>query len=371
MGPRGGVLFRSPRVERGERLETSRKTVPEVRPACRGQNLERMCQIVLTVTRCASEGDRIPANHGFPGIRGLSVCLTATPAAPSEDFPNPRLYRAWGGQASPTDSPLSSIPFPSSTASPATSVHHCGNTKNQAPFASRSRPFHRITRCSLPISRTPPKCTAMATHRLIRPLVVLLAVWGGTVIAGPVASAGEYNEVLSIGDVAPAWSELPGVDGRKHSLKDLADKQVVVVVFTCNSCPVGDRLRRPNHRTREAKPVGRDRGVCRHQRQSGQGGQPPKHEGAGRVERVSLSYLFDETQKIAKAFGANFTPEFFVLNKDRKVVYMGSLDDHSDPKLAKQPYLAAAIQAAHANQPANPAETLAIGCRIRYVRERK
>ena len=49
--------------------------------------------------------------------------------------------------------------------------------------------------------------------------------------------AGEYNPILSIGDDGPAWKSLPGVDGAKHSLADLAKSDVVVVVFTCNSCP--------------------------------------------------------------------------------------------------------------------------------------
>lgn len=50
-------------------------------------------------------------------------------------------------------------------------------------------------------------------------------------------SAGEYNPILNIGDKAPAWENLPGVDGKTHSLSDLKQTPVVVVVFTCNSCP--------------------------------------------------------------------------------------------------------------------------------------
>src|SRR5262245_31163198 len=53
-----------------------------------------------------------------------------------------------------------------------------------------------------------------------------------TLVVAP-ASAGEFNDILNVGDAAPAWVDLPGVDGRKHSLADLKDKQVVVVVFTC------------------------------------------------------------------------------------------------------------------------------------------
>src|SRR5258708_34639607 len=61
-----------------------------------------------------------------------------------------------------------------------------------------------------------------------------------------VALGGKYNMVLSPGDAAPDWKEVPGIDGKKHSLADFKDKEVLVVVFTCNSCDyaqdVEDRL---------------------------------------------------------------------------------------------------------------------------------
>ena len=69
---------------------------------------------------------------------------------------------------------------------------------------------------------------------MIRTAVVLVAL----LLTLEYAVAGKYNPVLKIGDKAPAWTDLEGVDGHKHSLSDLADKQVIVVVFTCNSCPV-------------------------------------------------------------------------------------------------------------------------------------
>src|SRR5215470_2246686 len=49
--------------------------------------------------------------------------------------------------------------------------------------------------------------------------------------------AGEFNKTLNVGDDAAAWVDLPGTDGKKHSLAELKDKDVVVVIFTCNSCP--------------------------------------------------------------------------------------------------------------------------------------
>ena len=62
----------------------------------------------------------------------------------------------------------------------------------------------------------------------------------GVVLLGA-ARSGEFNKTVSIGDAAPAWSNLPGVDGKKHSLADLKDKDVVVVAITCNHCPVATR----------------------------------------------------------------------------------------------------------------------------------
>ncbi len=73
---------------------------------------------------------------------------------------------------------------------------------------------------------------------MTRPIVLCLVL---VVIAAPSATlvqADDSNGVLNLGDPAPAWTNLPGVDGKKHSLADLKDKQVVVVVFTCNSCPI-------------------------------------------------------------------------------------------------------------------------------------
>ena len=52
--------------------------------------------------------------------------------------------------------------------------------------------------------------------------------------------AGKFNKTLSIGDAAPAWEGLPGADGKEHALADFKGKDAVVVVFTCNSCPVAE-----------------------------------------------------------------------------------------------------------------------------------
>ena len=80
------------------------------------------------------------------------------------------------------------------------------------------------------------------------------------------------------------------------------------------------------------------------------------------------------SQEIAKQYGANFTPEFFVLDRDRKVVYMGAMDDKSPPAEPKEKHLEAALKAALAGKPAPTGETSAgewnavrIVCRGRKV----
>jgi peroxiredoxin len=184
--------------------------------------------------------------------------------------------------------------------------------------------------------------------------------------------AGRYNKVLNIGDPAPAWNELPGVDGRTHALADLKDKEAVVVVFTCNSCPVAEGY--------EDRIVAFDKKYC------GPGGKvalaainvnviPEDRLGAMRerakAKGFRFQYLYDPTQKIAKDYGAVYTPEFFVLDKERKIAFMGAMDDRNMEKEAKENFLEAAVAAVLKGEKPKVTETLGRGCLIRYIRKRE
>ncbi len=188
-------------------------------------------------------------------------------------------------------------------------------------------------------------------------------------LAAGFASAGEFNKTLSLGDAAPAWKDLDGTDGKKHSLTDLKDKDVVVVVFTCNSCPVAVDYE--------------DRTIAFAKTHAGEGSKVavvainvntikedslPEMKKRAEKKKLPYAYLLDPTQEIGKKYGAAYTPEFFVLNKDRKVVYMGSLDDKSKADEAKVNYLEPAVKAALEGKSVEKGETLARGCRIRYSR---
>lgn len=184
---------------------------------------------------------------------------------------------------------------------------------------------------------------------------------------------GKYNEVLSPGDAAPVWKDLPGVDGKKHSLDDLRDREVVVVVFTCCSCPAAedyeDRIvaLAKKYTTGSASKVA----LVAINVNTIPEDRLPQMKARAEKKGFAFPYLYDETQKIAKDYGATFTPEFFLLGPDRKVVYMGGMDDNSNPAEVQHRYLEAAVAAALAGQKPATAETVARGCRIRYARERR
>jgi peroxiredoxin len=232
--------------------------------------------------------------------------------------------------------------------------------------------------------------TLLSHWRLVGPIG--LAIFAVALISPRLVEAGKYNEVLSIGDQAPDWKDLPdAVSGKKHSLDDLKFVPVIVVVFTCNSCPVAteyeDRI----------LALAKKYGV-------GAGGTDDRFSSRGKVALVAINvnkvkedlppemkkraekksfpfpYLFDETQEIARKFGANFTPEFFVLSRaasDAKsapleVVYMGAMDDNSDPAKVAKHYVEQAVEAAlKGGTPGTTETAAAAGCRIRFARERR
>lgn len=184
--------------------------------------------------------------------------------------------------------------------------------------------------------------------------------------------AGEFNEVLSIGDVAPAWSGLSGTDGKSHSLADYKDKVAVVLVFTCASCPTAvDYEDRINDL---AKKLGGPNGkvavvaICVNRVK---GDSVVELTERAKQREFAFDYLHDESQKIAKDYGAIFTPEFYVLGRDRKLVYMGAFDDKTDAALVQNRHVDAAITAVLKGELPVVKETIARGCRVRYVRERK
>lgn len=173
---------------------------------------------------------------------------------------------------------------------------------------------------------------------------------------------------MKIGDPAPAFS-LPGTDGRMHSLEDLSDKPVLVVVFSCNHCPYvqayEDRL----------VAIQRDyaaSGVQLVAINSNDDVNYPEDGFEQMVERArakgfNFPYLRDASQAVARAYGATHTPQLFVFDRERTLRYTGKIDDNwQNPRAVTRRYLREALDALLAGRAPAEAQTHAIGCTIKW-----
>ncbi|MFO0935175.1 MAG: thioredoxin family protein [Gemmataceae bacterium] len=161
----------------------------------------------------------------------------------------------------------------------------------------------------------------------------------GMTVAG-VANAGEFNKVKTVGDAAPVFTNLDGTDGKKHSLDDYKSKAAVVIVFTCNSCPIANSYEERIAALAKKYASGPEAKVALIAINVN---TVPEDRLDKMIERAkkkkyAYPYLYDPSQKIAREYGAMYTPEFFILNADRKIAYMGAFDDKIKADEAKQSF---------------------------------
>jgi len=166
--------------------------------------------------------------------------------------------------------------------------------------------------------------------------------------------------------------KLKNVDGKIVSLADYKKAKGFVVIFTCNHCPYAvayeDRIIAIDKKYKElGYPVIaiNPNDVVKY----------PADSFENMVQRAqekgfTFPYLLDETQQIAKTYGALKTPHVYVLQKDGKnlvVKYIGAIDDNSqDATAVKTTYLANALDELLAGKPVSTPETKAIGCSIKW-----
>jgi hypothetical protein len=150
-----------------------------------------------------------------------------------------------------------------------------------------------------------------------------------------------------------------------HSLSDYEGKPVAVV-FSCCHCPYviawEDRL------NDLAKGVDGQVGFVAVNANAGYLGDSPDDMRRRADEKgFAFPFLYDETQAVARAYGAARTPEVFVFDAAHRLVYHGAPDsDHTDPGGA-DPYLGPALEAAVAGTVPEVQETPAVGCTIKWV----
>ncbi|MCG6156082.1 thioredoxin family protein [Rubinisphaera margarita] len=184
------------------------------------------------------------------------------------------------------------------------------------------------------------------------------------------SEAGKYNPDRSIGDQFAGFESLPATDGKTYSSSDFEDARALVIVFTCNSCPYAldyeERLKAFEEKWGSDQRVQLVAINCNLVPSDSLEKIKERDEEQG----FNFIYLFDESQQTGKALGALRTPECFVLDQDRKIVYMGAFDDSTNAAEVETRYVENAVEAVLRGNSPVPAETPPIGCLIRYKRRR-
>ncbi|HRP94353.1 MAG TPA: thioredoxin family protein [Ignavibacteriaceae bacterium] len=173
---------------------------------------------------------------------------------------------------------------------------------------------------------------------------------------------------LKIDSAIPDFS-LIEVDDKTYSLNSFSDKNILIVIFSCNHCPYvqayEDRI------ILVQKEFAND-GVQIIAINSNDDVKYPddsfdEMKKRAKVKNFNFPYLRDETQEIAKAFGATHTPQIFLFDKQRKLKYEGKIDDNwQQPEKVKSAYLKDAITEVLNEKEVSVPETFSIGCTIKW-----
>ncbi len=173
---------------------------------------------------------------------------------------------------------------------------------------------------------------------------------------------------LELGKKAPDF-DLPATDGRTYSLADFRDADVLVVFFTCNHCPYVLGSDEVTRRTAERF---RPRGVVFVGINANETDNHPADDFAGMKKRMAEHkfpwvYLRDEDQVAARAYGALRTPHFFVLDKQRRLVYTGrGVDNPKDTARMTVNDLQNALEDVTSIRPVRVPLTNPLGCNVKW-----
>ena len=192
------------------------------------------------------------------------------------------------------------------------------------------------------------------------------------------AACGQTNHpILAVGSPAPDFS-LPGVDGKIHRLADFAACPVLVVVFTCNHCPIAQMY---EQRIQQLETDYRDRGVAvvaiqpndpkaiRIDELDSSDTSDSLDEMKIRVEYKHLRYpyLYDgETQSVTRAYGPQATPHVFIFDRDRKLRYEGRMDNSYRKEMVNTQDARNAVDALLANREVPVKHTGVFGCSTKW-----
>jgi peroxiredoxin len=201
-------------------------------------------------------------------------------------------------------------------------------------------------------------------------LVVLVVMLGA-------ASAEEVHPTLALGSPAPDFA-LPGVDGQIHKLSDYASSPVLMVVFTCNHCPIAQMYER---RIQQLATDYKSKGVAVVAIQpndpqairideldsSDVSDTLPEMKIRVQYKHLTYPYLYDgETQQVARAYGPQATPHVFLFDQQRHLRYEGRLDNSYRTELVKTQDARNAIEALLAHKEVAVKHTGVFGCSTKW-----
>ena len=202
-------------------------------------------------------------------------------------------------------------------------------------------------------------------------LLAVLLMTLGTV------SAEEVHPTLALGAQAPDFS-LPGVDGQIHKLSDYASSPILVVVFTCNHCPIAQMYEK---RIQQLATDYKDKGVAV---VAIQGNDPqairideldssdvsdtlPEMKIRVQYKHLTYPYLYDgDTQKVTRAYGPQATPHAFIFDQQRHLRYEGRIDNSYRTELVKTQDARNAIDALLAHKEVAVKHTGVFGCSTKW-----
>jgi len=178
------------------------------------------------------------------------------------------------------------------------------------------------------------------------------------------------STMLPLGTEAPDFTLVDAVSGQKVSLSDFSDKKALLVVFLSNHCPYVKHIQEGLARFSadyEDSDLGIV-GICSNDVESYPDDSPERMKEVAESVGYRFPFLFDEDQSVAAAYRAMCTPDFFLFDADRKLVYRGRFDE-SRPN-SEIPVtgadLRAAVDAALAGQEPLEEQMPSMGCSIKW-----
>ena len=177
------------------------------------------------------------------------------------------------------------------------------------------------------------------------------------------------STMLALGTLAPPF-RLPDTQGRAVSLEDFSQAEALLVVFMCNHCPYVKHIRGALATlAREYQPRGLAMiGINANDAENYPDDSPEKMAEEVIAAGYTFPYLYDHDQRVAQAYRAACTPDFFLFDNQRRLIYRGQFDDsrpgNNVPVTGRD--LRAAIDAALAHRPVNSDQKPSLGCNIKW-----